>query len=363
MKRYDDEDFFADTRMSFGDHLEELRSALLRAFYGFLVGLFLSFFVGHYVVAFIAAPVEEALIRYYNERAKNFLAELERDPNVALNEPVPMLLMIPARSWFDAAKQAGVPGMDKAEPPAEDAAGIELTVRMRDPGKFAWAMQQLAYRLGPRPSLKTLSATEAFMVYFMVCIITGFVLTSPWVFYQIWTFVAAGLYPQEKRFVNIYLPFSLVLFLGGVVISELVIIPNALDALLSFNRWMGLEPDFRLNEWLSFAIWVPVIAGICFQTPLVMIFLAKVGIFESHQYVSGWKYAAFGMLIAAALGPTIDLINLTMLWGCMVLLYGLGILLTRLFVKPYSEVSEGEEVWMGESAEVSANGQQADRGD
>jgi sec-independent protein translocase protein TatC len=175
--------------------------------------------------------------------------------------------------------------------------------------------------------------------------------------------VAAGLYPQEKRFVNIYLPFSLVLFLGGVVISELVIIPNALDALLSFNRWMGLEPDFRLNEWLSFAIWVPVIAGICFQTPLVMLFLAKVGIFESHQYVSGWKYAAFGMLIAAALGPTVDLISLTMLWGCMVLLYGLGILLTRLLVKPYSEVSEGEEVWMGESADVSANGQQADRGD
>lgn len=361
MKRYDDDDFFADTRMSFGDHLEELRGCLLRGLYGFLVGLFVSFLFGHHVVAFIAQPVEDALVRYYNQRAEEFLAQLEADPNMAQNAPVPMVLRMQPKALFEAARNAGFPGLEHVQPPAEDAAEIELPVQMRDPGKFAYAMQQLYYKLGPRPTLKTLSATEAFIVWFMVCAITGLVLSSPWVFYQIWTFVAAGLYPHEKKYVHIYLPFSLSLFLGGVLVSEFLIIPKALDALLYVNRWIGMEPDFRLNEWLSFAILVPVLAGICFQTPLVMLFLAKVGVFEPQQYVAGWKYAAFGMLIIAALGPTIDPVSLMMLWGSMILLYSLGVVLSKWMIKPYSEVSEGEEIWMGEEAAVSQNGQSEQR--
>ena len=65
-----------------------------------------------------------------------------------------------------------------------------------------------------------------------VCIVTGLVLGSPWIFWQIWMFVAAGLYPHEKRYVNIYLPFSLFLFLGGVFICQFFVIPKALEALL-----------------------------------------------------------------------------------------------------------------------------------
>jgi Sec-independent protein secretion pathway component TatC len=92
-----------------------------------------------------------------------------------------------------------------------------------------------------------------------------------------------------------------------------------------------------------------------------MLFLAKVGVFEPQQYITGWKYAAFGMLIIAALGPTIDPINLMMLWGSMILLYSLGVVLSKWMIKPYSEVSEGEEIWMGEEATVSQNGQSEQR--
>jgi sec-independent protein translocase protein TatC len=328
--------------MSFGDHLEELRNHLLRAMYGFLIGLCASFFVGHYVVAFIAEPVEAALQRYYDERAASFLQEVNEDPSLPLNHPREIHLTVSPAQWYQASRQAGLPGLETVKQPAEDAPPIQLTAYMANPARFAYEMQQLITKFGPRPQLKTLSATEAFMVYFKVCIITGFVLTSPWVFYQIWSFIAAGLYPHEKKYINYYLPFSLSLFLGGVAVSEIWIIPNALDALLQFNKWMSLEPDFRLNEWLSFAIWVPVIAGLCFQTPLVMLFLAKVGIFTADQYISKWRYAAFGMLILAAFGPTVDPISLTFLWGCMIGLYGLGILLVKWFVKPYSDLIEEE---------------------
>jgi sec-independent protein translocase protein TatC len=366
MKRYDDEDFFADTRMSFGDHLEELRTHLLRAFYGFLVGLAVSFFFGQYVVAFIASPVEAALMRYYKERGEAFLKATKQNAGSLPPElvaPKDMNVAIAPQDLFQALKKV-LPGVMKdAEEPAADAPLIQIPMKMEDPAQFAHDMQAIFWKFGREPKLTTLSATEAFMVYFTVCIITGLVLASPWVFYQIWSFVASGLYPQEKKYVNYYLPFSLSLFLGGVVVSEFLIIPNALDALLLFNKWMQLEPDFRLSEWLSFAVWVPVLAGISFQTPLVMLFLAKIGVFEAHQYVSGWRYAAFGMLIAAALGPTVDPYSLAFLWACMFALYGLGIVLTKWLVKPYSEVEESEETWMGDTSSVSQNGQQTENQD
>src|SRR5262249_44599283 len=92
-----------------------------------------------------------------------------------------------------------------------------------DPLDFVRSMQGLTLMERP-PRLSTLSVQEAFMVYFKVCILCGLVLSSPWVFYQIWSFVAAGLYPHDKRLVNVYLPVSLGLFLVGVFTCEIFVI-------------------------------------------------------------------------------------------------------------------------------------------
>src|SRR4029453_2695127 len=118
-------------------------------------------------------------------------------------------------------------------------------------------------------TLKTLSIQEPLVVYFKIAIMAGFVLSSPWVFYQIWAFIAAGLYPHEKRLVNVYLPFSLGLFLVGVFFCGFFVIPKAIEALLWFNEWLGFQPELRLNEWLGFAIFMPLVFGLSFQTPLV----------------------------------------------------------------------------------------------
>ncbi|HMP17956.1 MAG TPA: twin-arginine translocase subunit TatC, partial [Gemmatales bacterium] len=67
--------------------------------------------------------------------------------------------------------------------------------------------------------------------------------------------------------------------------------PAALQYLFSFNAWLEIDPDLRLREWLSFAITMPVITGICFQTPLVMMFLGKIGVFTSADFLSKWRIA------------------------------------------------------------------------
>jgi sec-independent protein translocase protein TatC len=168
------------------------------------------------------------------------------------------------------------------------------------------------------------------MVWFKVCIVSGIVIGSPWIFWQIWMFVAAGLYPHEKRLVHVYLPVSLGLFLAGVVLCELFVIPKAIAALLWFNEWMGLKPDLRLNEWLSFAIYMPLVFGASFQTPLVMLFLHKLGVMDADSFRKKRRYAWFFMAIfAAIITPSTDALSMLFLWVPMSLLFELGIWLIR----------------------------------
>src|SRR5262249_39138278 len=123
-----------------------------------------------------------------------------------------------------------------------------VTVRMRvPPVTFQLAMHEAEQLVGRRAALSTMNVMEGFMVYFKVCAMAGIVLTSPWIFWQLWAFVAAGLYPHEKKYVHYYLPVSLGLFLIGVAVCEFAVLPKAVQGLLAFNEWLGLEPDLRLN--------------------------------------------------------------------------------------------------------------------
>src|SRR5436309_1844268 len=85
---------------------------------------------------------------------------------------------------------------------------------------FAHTLMEGASKLAQPPRLSSLSVTEVFMVYLKVSMYTGFVIASPWIFYQLWMFVAAGLYPHEKRYIHLYLPVSLGLFLAGVCLCQ-----------------------------------------------------------------------------------------------------------------------------------------------
>ena len=271
---HDPDDMFAHTKMSFWDHIEELRSHMWRAIIGFLVGLCIGLVVGKPMVGFIASPVERELQKFYDDRLVKSRQELkDKDPTmVKLNEPKIVPLSFDREQLATSGHGIGNQGGGSA---GEDGP-VELMASIR-PVEVATAIGSAQRQVGRRPALATLSATEAFIVYFKVSIYCGIVIASPWIFYQMWSFVAAGLYTHEKKLVNVYLPVSLALFLAGVALAEFVVIPKALEYLLSFNEWMDLEPDLRLNEWLSFAILMPLVFGAAFQLPLVMLVLYRPG--------------------------------------------------------------------------------------
>lgn len=343
------EDLFAETRMSFGEHLEDLRTHLIRALVGFFVGVVLSFFIGGYALDFIKKPVEDALVEYHveyykrnkeqvNPLVERLKKEMSTSPELRqLNEPREMRQRLSAyemdqlrRKLFPELFEPGGP-LAHVPPVAPDAEGpgIDLVTRMR-PMDFLEPFQTGVALASRRSALTTLSAQEAFMVYFKVCLLVGLVISSPWVFYQLWAFVAAGLYPHEKKYIHYYLPMSLFLFLGGVALCQFAVIPAALKALLYFNLTLNIEPDFRLNEWLGFAILMPVVFGLSFQTPLVMLFLGKIGIFTADEFAAKRRVAIFVICIFAALiTPSIDVISMLLLAAPMVGLYELGIVMVR----------------------------------
>jgi sec-independent protein translocase protein TatC len=337
----DPDDFFAETRMSFGEHIEDLRTHLIRALTGFFVGMVIALIFAQWVFHFITKPVEDQLMVFYNRRVEKKMEEL-KDRNadaLRLNESKEVPVQMRASDLKGFLERLGFRPAPGVAAEVADDDWIDVPFRIK-PLEWTFAMHEAQRVIGRPPLLSTLNVMEAFMVYFKIAALTGLVISSPWVFWQLWAFVAAGLYPQEKRLVHYYLPVSLTLFLAGVLLCEFMVIPKAINALLWFNEWLGLEPDLRLSEWLSFALILPLVFGIAFQTPMVMLFLAKIGIFDADSFRRKRRVAWFTMAIVAAIITPIDALSMLMLMVPMWALYELGILMVQYSVRPSEEDAE-----------------------
>ncbi len=194
-----------------------------------------------------------------------------------------------------------------------------------------------------RPGLTALTITEPFTVYFKVSLVLGLVLASPWIFYQLWSFIGSGLYLHERRLVHLFLPLSLGLFLGGVALCQFVVLPTGVSYLLSYYEWLDVEPELRLSDWLNFALLMPVIFGVSFQTPLVMLALERIGLFSVASYRNHRRLAIFLLaVLAAVISVTPDWFNMLALAAPLWLLYELGIVLC-LFVLRGDPAEERDE--------------------
>jgi sec-independent protein translocase protein TatC len=314
------EDDFFGKRMPLGEHLEELRRHLWRALLGFAAACVLGLLLGQPVLDVITAPVDRELAAFHKRRLEANAGRLAAgDPRLTeANQPRAVLVEVQRRSLHAA---LGLPG------PAQPEEWAPLEARIRP---VHWALALGPAQVQRRP-LTALTVTEPFLVYFKLSLFCGLVLGSPWIFYQLWSFVAAGLYPHEKRLVHLLLPASVGLFLAGVALCQLVVLPAGVAYLLGYHDWLGVEPDLRLSDWLNFALVMPLLFGGCFQTPLLMLALARLGLADAALFRRQRRLALFGLTVAAAvLSPTPDAINLLLLAGPLAALYEAGVLLCRL---------------------------------
>ncbi|MGA2256558.1 MAG: twin-arginine translocase subunit TatC [Thermoguttaceae bacterium] len=345
-------DLFQDSTMTFGQHLEELRTCLFRAIVGLAVGCAIGLlpWVCGPVVKFIQTPVENALWNYYQEQAEaKVLAPQEReilsDAGYTSEDDLKRISEIVAKQHvslevkkFDPKQLLAQLQVRPDQTLALSSSGSELVADTQGLRKIVLYSELTD---DPRIRMKSLNAQETFMIYMKASIMVGVVLASPWVFYQIWSFVAAGLYPHERRYVHLFLPMSLGLFLAGAAVAFFLAFDKVLAFLLSFNRMLGIDPDLRINEWISFVLLLPLGFGISFQLPLVMLFLERIGLITVKTYLASWRMAVLVIFVLAMiLTPTGDPYTMMLMAGPLTLLYFGGVLLCKMLPKAKSRFAK-----------------------
>jgi sec-independent protein translocase protein TatC len=180
-----------------------------------------------------------------------------------------------------------------------------------------------------RFNMQATGVTEPFSVWLKASLVVGVVLSSPWIFYHLWTFVAAGLYSHERKYVYTYMPFSIGLFLAGAALAYLAVFQPVLDFLFEFNKDMGIDPDPKIGEWLSFVLILPLGFGISFQLPLVMLFLERIGVFSIESYMKNWRIAVLVIFVLSAVLTPADPYSLLFMAVPLTFLYFGGVLLAK----------------------------------
>jgi sec-independent protein translocase protein TatC len=177
-----------------------------------------------------------------------------------------------------------------------------------------------------------LRPTEMFLTYFEVALIGGAALAMPVIVYQLISFVVPGLKPGEKKYLFFVVPAATFLFILGLAFAYFVLLPFALKYLLTFGGDIA-SAMISIGEYISFVTTLLLWMGILFEMPLVIVFLAKLGVVTYKQLRGYWKYALVGaFLIAAIITPTPDPFNQTLVAVPLYLLYEVGVLFARLVV-------------------------------
>ncbi|HEX5105913.1 MAG TPA: twin-arginine translocase subunit TatC [Pirellulaceae bacterium] len=482
------DDLFEDTTMTFGEHLEELRVCLFRSVIGIALGCIVGFFVANGVVRFFQGPLEDAMERYYIDKAiTDFRDKFDVVPvevrNMILHEGmIPESIQVETGAvfrslnlsypgqlagfeaspyWFtagdflpaDTLREEGAKSLARAlagdhgdqDTPAGQlwkllpeadrltleklakvetkfseeqkaqvaailnrAAGLKelhetpafLAIEGPDAGPkdtiqswiasllgFAASAEyntvgdlrkQLGERFDPEASrrlnkillsrafpdalhktrlnlltlitwrpvkvrFQVLNAQEAFMIWMKAALVTGLVIASPYVFYQIWNFVAAGLYPHEKNYVYLYLPISILLFFGGAALAFVFVFQPVLDFLFLFNKGMNADFDPRIGEWLSFVLILPIGFGLSFQLPLVMLFINRIGLVSVETYVGQWRVAILTICVVAMVLTPADPISMMLMAVPLCALFVLGIFMCKYMPRgrnPFEEAYE-----------------------
>lgn len=198
----------------------------------------------------------------------------------------------------------------------------------------AWFFSRDVFKILARPVTKYLpegsklaytGLTEPFLLYLKVSFLTAIFVSSPFIFLQIWYFVAPGLYQREKRLVIPFVIFTTFFFLLGATFGYFVIFPWACRFFL--NLGSDFQSVITVNSYFNLSLKLLLGIGLVFEMPILVFFLARIGVISSRWMLRNFKYAVLVIfIIAAVITPTPDMITQSILAIPMLILYGLSIL-------------------------------------
>lgn len=183
-------------------------------------------------------------------------------------------------------------------------------------------------RLMPDHPLSVLAPADAFVGYMKISLIAGLIISSPWVFYHLWMFIAAGLYPKEKKYMHLAVPFSAALFVIGSLFFIYVVAPISLTFFLKFGKFINVTPNWTFQKYVSFVTMLMLIFGVGFQTPVAIFFLNKTGMVSLGALRGSRKYVLLAVFVVSAMATPPDVISQVTLAVPLYLLFELGIVLS-----------------------------------
>ena len=176
---------------------------------------------------------------------------------------------------------------------------------------------------------------EAFFTKIKVAVIAGIFLSSPVLFYQIWLFVAPGLYEHERRYVLPFVAFATFFFVSGATFCYALVFPTAFAFFVNQYEASGIAPLIRVSEYLSFSSRMLLAFGATFELPVFTFFFARLGLVTHRQMVSYWRYAILGaFVIAAILTPGPDVASQLLMAAPLLVLYVASIGVAKVFGRP-----------------------------
>jgi len=345
-KRIDEDDLFQHTSMTFGEHLEELRSSLFKAVLALGIGFGIGLYFAPTVVQWIQSPLEKSLRQYYSQEAIEYVnsrlpESMRHNPSVekmVLEEGlIPQeLFVMPGQVLSElktnypkqfADNELSSPAKATAATPDPDQPTDKPVISKSD------LIPLVIWRPlsdDERTKLVALEVQEGFMIWIKAALLFGAIISSPFVFYFLWTFVAAGLYPHEKKYIHTFLPVSLALFICGAALAFTFVFPPVLQFFFAINKSMGQSLEPRATDWMSFVLLLPLGFGVSFQLPLVMLFLDRIHVFNVQIYLAKWRIAVLVMAVAAMiLSPGGDPNSMLMMLVPLIGLYFAGIALCK----------------------------------
>ncbi|MFC1883590.1 twin-arginine translocase subunit TatC [Thermodesulfobacteriota bacterium] len=183
---------------------------------------------------------------------------------------------------------------------------------------------------------------EMFFTYIKVALIAGILAAAPVIFYQLWMFIAPGLYQKEKKYFIPFVISSTILFVGGALFGYFIVFKYGFEFFVGFtNEDVKILP--KVKEYFSFSIKLLFAFGLVFELPVVIFFLSKMGIVTPQLLRQKRKYAILLTFVAAAILTPPDVVTQVMMAGPLIILYEIGIIISRVAKKKKEDLKKEEK--------------------
>lgn len=355
--------------MSLGDHLEELRGRLILAIAGLFIGMIVCMIppVGKRLIGIMSNPFEKKI----SELHKQKLIDLREEKESKSSSQVTQAIIVTHDSTDGyrvynsyetigklienlQEKQAQPDKKESENPTRGPTKEAALIAHHPTEGFVVYlAQDQLKDKLGPliesgaiadssstnlivqqeTAVIVTQGPVEGFMVYIKTSLLFGLLITSPWVIWQVWAFVSAGLYNKEKRYVHIVSPISAVLFITGALFFMLLVAPQMMGFLIRFDAALGVRSFWSLQKYINMVFALTLVFGVAFQMPIAIVSAERLGLVSLQALTKNRPFVILGLVIVAAMATPPDVVSQISLAIPLYGLYEASILICKIWRK------------------------------